>query len=381
MKSKLPNKISTRSATKYRGTKCLNCGQPLDLSDVYCPYCSQLNSTKQLSLKDFIAEFLNSLVVFDSRLRNTLKDLIFRPGIITLKYVNGQRLRYANPFRFFLSVSIIYFLLNGFIDKFILSSDNAFDPASFIQNDNPTKQKANEKTDDEKIVYSKGLLNIYGTGDDNKKTDTITRNKDSTSIEMPKYIAQKELDTLSWPKRNFEKMNTYISFYEKTNIEDPNIALDSLKHTKTSFNKWLYKKNKTIKEIGENPSEFFNYMMGKIPFFLFFFTPFFALFFWLIYSKEKYTYIEHIVFIFHIFSFLFLIMLIFLLPESLLGFQLFSGLLWGLVGPFYFYKALRNFYKQGRLVTILKFVFLNIVFFISSTIAATLFFALTAITY
>ena len=94
--------ISTgRKSLQYRGTKCLNCNQPLDVSDVYCPYCSQLNSKKQLSVKDFFAEFLSSILVYDSRLRNTLKDLLFRPGVITRNYINGQRLKYDNTFRFF----------------------------------------------------------------------------------------------------------------------------------------------------------------------------------------------------------------------------------------------------------------------------------------
>src|SRR5690554_1259396 len=102
---KRKGKVSNRrKSLQYRGTSCLNCQQPLDISDVYCPYCSQMNSNKPLSAADFFFEFLNSLIVFDSRLRNTLKDLLFRPGIITRNYTKGQRLKYANPFRFFLSV-------------------------------------------------------------------------------------------------------------------------------------------------------------------------------------------------------------------------------------------------------------------------------------
>lgn len=126
---------------------------------------------------------------------------------------------------------------------------------------------------------------------------------------------------------------------------------------------------------------FFDYMMRKIPFFLFFFTPFFAFFFWLIYSKKKHSYIEHMIFIFHIFSFLSLAMLICLIPDTILGDQVVVAILFGLIGPSYFYKALRNFYKQSRLITILKFVFFNIVFSIGATLAALLFFSVTAAIY
>ena len=98
--------------------KCLNCGHPLELTDKYCSNCSQLNSTKQLSINDFFQEFMSSIFTYDSRLRYTIKDLLLKPGTITRNYVNGQRLKYANPFRFFLSVSIIYFILQGFSSNF-----------------------------------------------------------------------------------------------------------------------------------------------------------------------------------------------------------------------------------------------------------------------
>ena len=87
------------------------------------------------------------------------------------------------------------------------------------------------------------------------------------------------------------------------------------------------------------------------------------------------------VFIFHIFSFIFLALLILIIPNSLIEDSVLNSILFVLVGPFYFYKALRNFYKQGRLVTILKFVFLNIVFVFSATSAALLFFSISAAIY
>ena len=87
---------------------------------------------------------------------------------------------------------------------------------------------------------------------------------------------------------------------------------------------------------------------------------------------------EHLVFIFHIFSWVFLVLLIAIIPDLLIGDEIVASLLLILVGPFYFYKALRNFYKQKRRWTILKFVFLNIVFYLGATLFAVIFFAITA---
>ena len=124
-----------------------------------------------------------------------------------------------------------------------------------------------------------------------------------------------------------------------------------------------------------------NYVISKIPFFLFFFTPFFALSFWLIYARKKYTYMEHMIFIFHIFSFIFLAMLLFIVPDLIIGSQFLLACLFIFIGPIYFYKALRNFYEQNRALTLIKFVFLNTVFVIGLTFATMIFVAASAAVY
>ena len=378
---------NSRKALKYRGEECLNCGQPLDLSDVYCPYCSQLNSTKQLSFKDFFAEFAGSIVTYDSRLRYTLKDLLFKPGTITKRYVNGERLKYANPFRFFLSVSIIYFILQSLITT--ITGESAFLNLNEKPND---KEVSSGQTGNNFKLYSNKAdsLKVDSILQKNempnqKQVDSILKEKISgvkkDSLETYEYISEKGLDTLSRGERLLKRFSLYNDFYETTKIKSPTVALDSLNHSNTGFNRWVYKKSDALKRIKENPTAFFVYLAQKTPFFLFFFTPIYAFFFWVLYSSKKFSYMEHTVFIFHIFSFIFLGMLIGLLPDLLLGFQLFSSLLFILVGPFYFYKALRNFYKQNRFITIVKFVFLSNVFLLGAGLTAFFFFLATAAFY
>ena len=379
MPNQKPVENSSRKAIKYRGVKCLNCGHPLDLSDVYCSYCSQLNSIKQLSLKDFIREFASSVISYDSRLRYTVYDLLFRPGRITKNYVEGQRLKYANPFRFFLSVSIIYFLLQSIVTSFSSASDTFLNLNNSSNNDTAIKN-SDRKND---IVYfseENEKDSVYLTEENfiiNK--DTVYK-KEKEEKELI-YYTEAELDKMTWSNRIGERFSLYYNFYDKHKINDARVALDSLKHNNTAYNRWVYNKNSSFERIKNNPFQFMSFMMGKIPFFLFFFAPFFALFFWLIYSKKEYNYIEHMVFIFHIFSFLFLAMLICFIPDTILNDSIFAGIVFVFNGPFYFYKALRNFYKQSRLITLIKFVFLNIVFWVSSTIAALLFFAISAAMY
>ena len=384
MSKSLPEKTSGRKAAKYRGAQCLNCGHPLDLSDVYCSYCGQLNTKKKLSLSDFFGEFLASIVNYDSRLRHTVKDLLFRPGVITKNFVAGQRLKYANPFRFFLSTSIIYFLLQGLISTFTGESkyfewEEKRDEISenIIVAQDSLIDLANKKlAKDEQLQFNNNQLLV---GKDTIPFNINTKIKEKE--DEIEYYSEAQLDTMSRGERLFKRWNLYRNFYKETEIKEPERALDSLQHELSAYNRWLYSKNDSWDRISDNPKAFGNYLLNKIPFFLFFFAPIFALFLWLIYSKKKYTYMEHLVFIFHIFGFVFLGMLFCLLPDLLLGSDILMAIFLILIGPFYFYKALRNFYEQNRFITILKYFFLNLVFFIGALFVAILFFAVSAATY
>lgn len=382
MGSKKLIKKSSNKLTKHRGAECLNCGRPLDFTDKFCPNCSQRNSTKQLSINDFFQEFLSSIFTYDSRLRYTIKDLLFKPGTITKNYVKGQRLKYANPFRFFLSVSIIYFLIQGLTASLGITDEssafklngesiNATTNIDSIINKLPEKERIKLNTDSlKKELHPILTTNNFDLINSENKKDTI-----------PTYLSEAELDTINKPMRIVERLITYRKFYKNTKIKDTEYALDSLKHQKTSLNKWIYSKNNALDRVTENPYGFANYLMSKVPFFLFFFAPFFAFFFWIFYSMKKYNYMEHLIFIFHIFSFIFLIALICFIPDLIFGDVVFTGIAFAFIGPFYFYKALRNFYKQSRIITLFKFILLNITFIISSAIAALIFFSISAAIY
>jgi len=382
MGSKKLIKKSTIDLTKYRGPECLNCGRPLDLTDKFCPNCSQRNTTKQLSINDFLQEFLSSVFTYDSRLRFTIKDLLFKPGTITRNYVNGQRLKYANPFRFFLSVSIIYFIIQGLSTNFGISNETSsfkVDGENLITTKNldsllnkiPEKDRIIIETDTLKnVLDSINQINSIDLAETKKESDTITR-----------YLSEAELDTIQWPNRVVERFFEYRKYYKNTEIKDSNTALENLKHPKTRLNRWIYNKNDAIDRVIENPYGFGSYLMSKIPFFLFFFAPFFAFFFWILYSMKKYNYMEHLIFIFHIFSFVFLLALICFIPDLIIGETIFAPIALTFIGPFYFYKALRNFYQQSRFLTILKFILLNIAFFIGSMITALIFFSISAAIY
>lgn len=86
--------------------QCLNCGAPL--TGRYCAQCGQPAHLHR-SLLHLLEEFVHSVLHFDAKGWRTLPLLIGRPGTLTRRYVDGQRVRYVSPLALFLFNSFLMF--------------------------------------------------------------------------------------------------------------------------------------------------------------------------------------------------------------------------------------------------------------------------------
>ena len=351
---------SERSLTQYRGLNCLNCAHPLDISDKFCSNCGQINTTKKLSFNDFFLEFFAGIFSYDSRMNRTITTLIFHPGKITRDYVNGMRTQYANPFRFFLSIAIIFFIVFSFTNNsinFQTPNEEAFKEQldKIPEEDKQQILKDLEKTPFSNKVNFDSIINSIGSQE-------VKNYKDY-------YVSQEKLDQLNFYKSSKQQIELYSKFYEQTKILDPEQALDSLTHNINFKNKYLYRKVVDVNLINDEPKIFLDYLISKLPFIIFFYLPVFALIIWLFYFYKPINYMEHLVFTFHVQSTFFVFVLIGELLDQIIKTDAFTGLAI-FIFLFYLYKALRNFYKEGRFSTIVKFMLLNLIFLTLAVIAA-----------
>ncbi|GGD87712.1 DUF3667 domain-containing protein [Planktosalinus lacus] len=362
--SSLPSNETGRKSLKYRGEKCLNCDHPLDKSDKYCPNCSQLNSTKKLHFNDLFNEFFGSIFAYDSRIIRTLKVLLFKPGIISKEYVEGKRMRYANPFRFYLSVSIIFFLLSGLLNKISeLTQDTNNKPTAITSSNIKTN---NDK--DATLELKSALKELSNPAIDSLKIEEKL-NEPKTESKL-RYFSEQELATMSFRKSYTSRIEVYSDFYTENKDLKPSDALAELNHQNSAKNRWLYKKVMDFDFFINNTDFAYNYFISKLPIVIFLFMPIFALFIKLLYIRRKqYTYMEHLVFAFHVQSLFFVLLIITLFFDYFLNTSLFTSLaLFAFL--IYLYKAMRNFYLQSRFKTFVKFVILNTLFSILATFAA-----------
>lgn len=349
----LPVIRQERHKLKYRSTECLNCYHPLDISDQYCPNCSQLNSTKKLAFNDFFNEFFAGIFAYDSRFYRTLGVLLFKPGKISKDYIEGKRVRYANPYRFYLSASIIFFLIWSLTHE-------TQPPVEF--NRQPTQE---ELTQADSILAT--------TRAENPELGIILDPIDNArdTVQEYRYVTEADLDTMNFTQSITTRWKVFSDHYKKTEVRNPHVAMDSLNYRDNGFNQWFYKKTVDVERFSSDSDLFWSYFYSKVPFIIFFYLPVFAMFIWLLYLRRPFTYMEHLIFTFHNQTTWFIFFGISINLDAIFDSNAFSWTTTGLFA-FYLYKAFRRFYGQGRVKTILKFIIINIIFFILAIIAAVL---------
>jgi hypothetical protein len=287
MKNQPIIKTTGRHKLQYRGVDCLNCGHPLDFSDKYCPNCSQANSTKKLTILDFFEEFFSNYFSYDSKLWQTLAALLLKPGKITREYIAGKRLSYTNPFRFLLSLSIVYFLIISFNSEF--KSWNKFGSDNHMPVFNLQTQLNNLEFENEEEK------NMALAQFDSLRIQSINGFK----------LSQSDSVLLANPKTHFIKINqvgVVGRFIEKIQFFNTVIKNDTLFSFEQSISKYdilettenrmAFNLANSIVEIEKRPGTFLNSLISKLPIATFFFLPFFSFFVWMVYIRKKYTYTD-----------------------------------------------------------------------------------------
>lgn len=373
------------STKDYRGNKCKNCEHPLDVSDRFCSNCGQKNTTKRLSLNDFFREFLANFYSYDSKIRKTVSSLFTKPGQAAFEFVEGKRTKYANPFRFYLSVSLTFFILSGFLSKFNIGYNHE---RKITNNQNASNNKPFKGFDQDSLNYSEQLWAAVPDSIKEEEKEQLQK-LDTLLQKIPKTGTKKEKDSLvnfpvesaltqhSFIKRTYKKWDVFsdhYKLYKKDNIDSCLIALN---YEPTGWNRYLYKKGIDSNHMFNFSDEkqkkaFLNYMLTQLPFLLFLAIPFLTLNFSLLYFRMHLNYAEHLVFVFNIMTFVFLIFLADEIINIFLPFSFGGIITLGLM--YYFYRSLRNFYRQGRWKTLLKFCLLT--FLLSTTASFVAFFML-----
>jgi hypothetical protein len=90
---------------------CANCHATL--AGEYCAVCGQRHEPHVHTVAHFAGEAFESISHADSRVWRTLLFLLSKPGRLTREFFDGRRVRYLPPFRLYLVISVLFFLVVG----------------------------------------------------------------------------------------------------------------------------------------------------------------------------------------------------------------------------------------------------------------------------
>ncbi|MDB0601419.1 DUF3667 domain-containing protein [Tenacibaculum maritimum] len=357
--------IGNKKDAIVKDVSCLNCGYPFSGQENFCPECGQKNKGLKLTFSNFIKEVFKGFITWDSKFWNTIIPLLIKPGKISKDYIEGKRIRYANPFRFYFTVSIIFFLTIGITDNYIKFNN-------FRKGTSSSSKKtilANNILEPEEQITLDSIqkaLSIAIDSANNKITKKTLRKTDSLE-----HKAVSDFEVLFKENRNilpflkFQKENPNLSIDE---------ALDSLGLKKTFQNRFWYSRSSVINSFmsdKESEDKYKKQMISYSSVALFVLLPLFTLFLRIIYFRKRITYVEHLVFVFHIQTVFFLLFTVFYIINVAKNTNQFI-LVSLIIFMTYLFIAMKKFYNQSYLKTFVKYVLANIFFVILASLGTTI---------
>lgn len=315
---------------------CENCGYVVDVA--YCSNCGQKNVETRQSFRHLISHFAEDLTHYDAAFWKTIKYLLFRPGRLTLEYLEGKRQTYVPPVKLYIFISFLTF----FLPAVMPDGENEFVKiAPEDKNAAPTEVKKPLYHEREKVWVPDFLTDEGGR------------------IDSPiGYTSIKQLDSV-----------------EATKPEKLRLSALEYKLAKGTIARYSHNTPEQVRE------KFKEAYAHNIPKGLFLYMPVFGFWLWLLHGKRRWLFFDHGIFTLHYFSFLLLSITTINIVDALLSYAN-SDIVDTIIALFacavfiymfyYFFRAHRKMYRETRVVNFVKSMSLFFVNLLSMLAAAAL---------
>ncbi|MBS0631654.1 MAG: DUF3667 domain-containing protein [Verrucomicrobia bacterium] len=273
---------------------CQNCSAPL--TGPYCAQCGQHDVDYHRSFHHLTHDLLENLFHFEGKFFASVAWLLARPGRLTNDFIAGRRISQLNPLRFYLFVSVLFFL-----GLSLLNHGHILDIDRRELDHLPIEAEKNTQAAEQRAAAARPPA-PEGAAPAAKPASKLTVNRDS---DLGRRISDK-------------------------------LMSGALK-----------------------PSEITDAIEHRVPSLLFLGVPLFALLLKLAYWRQRRYYIEHLIFSLHLHTWGFLVAMVGSGYLRLAGFGpgwLAAGAGWalGLWAVWYLLASFRAVYAQGWGRTVLK---------------------------
>ena len=351
---------------------CRNCEQPYEKGFKFCPHCGQ-KTDDDLTIGVLFYNTISNYFSFDARFLKSFLPLMFRPGYLASRFLQGKRLLYLHPAQMYLFVSVIFFFIISFSTRDLVSKAN----------------EINQKVVDADVVEI--------------EKDSVDKVLDSIQLEKMMKPLEQNKKLLGLNDEDFKLTDSIIKANMKEKNSNDNITWDFNKRKVDSLIAAGADESIILKEMGmsDNPGFFerrifenalkltkgrgaggiVQAFFDSIPISMFFLLPLFAFILKIFYfNKGKYA--HHLVFSFYFFSYLFTVFsILFAVNRFVYDIPDWIDWLVAMSTYFYFLVALIKFYRQNWFLSwiksgIISFSFLLFVIPMSFSILAFLAFLL-----
>jgi hypothetical protein len=297
---------------------CQNCGAPL--AGEFCAACGQRHEPHVHTMRHFAAEAFESVTHADSRLWRTLWYLVSRPGFLTQEFFAGRRVSFLPPFRLYLVVSVIFFLV--------------------------------------------GMPHEARVGTDSRTTAAAAAVKHSKDSARKRTEANAALDAVNDPDGKGVRVRmSGVDYFCREFVDQPDSTNSARNHLRDNCRRLQEDDGRALGAA----------MLHNLPRAMFVFLPLLALIMWLLYWRPKRYYVEHLLLLLHNHAFVFIAGSVIALVALIPGLEAY-GVADGFMAvvllymAWYLYRSMRVYYTQGRALTLAKYVFLTLTYTVLSLV-------------
>jgi hypothetical protein len=373
--------------------RCQNCGEAL-LGE-HCYACGQPTKGLVRHFSSIIGDFMDSVFELDSRILRTLGPLLFKPGYLSDEYFAGRRVRYVSPVRLFVFLSLFAF----FAAQLSFDIDNG--NGGVIQVDTP-KEAGIEATDAEgvRLLEASTVADVERIRDAALAEITTAREeaKGVPGVSIGLDVAEQAIrnDAERRIAEIEESQRTGKPLAVQRDREDGRISFNGTpwdpqtnpanigwlgEAGNARLNAYIGRAQGNIKRIQDDPNLLKDAFLSTVPTTLFVLLPLFALLLKVAYLFKRRLYMEHLIVALHSHSFLCAGLLVVLLLDALAGWT--TGLAWLSASirfgevlllcwmPLYLLLMQKRVYRQGWIMTLLKYCVLGTCYLVLISFGAT----------
>jgi hypothetical protein len=380
-------------------THCENCGAPL--TGEFCAQCGQHAIDYRRSIFRVLLDAADSFLNWDTKFLHTMNQLLIHPWQLTNDFNAGRRARYVHPLRLYLIASIVFFLVARAVNwdsdgpiqltaqdrtELVASLSKMIEPNSPLT----PEQRAQVELARVKLAEAQGALTADERAEVKKAFKAYIKSEVRKSLsaeERAKMIAAMaripkipDSDTHVTPP--VVPLPPDLSALTSPTNQPSVPPLATVAPTpksmhfsagppgqkKSAFALWLEKQVKEkIGEDGARAKLFMETLRSNIPAMMLCCIPLFAFILKILYIRKGRFYVEHLVYALHIHTFLYVAVIITAL--AVMGANrtvpTLGGWITGLMACAIFvqiFLSIRRVYKQGWLMTMVKFLFGGLVY-------------------